>query len=789
MLRVAAVVVALAWCVPGYAAVPGAGSSGYWLLDTAWNQAATLSTAPTRADATELVCLLQAATRLDPNLAEAWRQQYDLLLGLGRQAEAVQAIAKYLTLSPDDEPVYLAYVAQQVNAAQTAEQRLAACEGWLARKDIPAPLASYLHRTMAEILANRLRSSEAIAHARDAVRLFPYDLAARQLLHDLTGRAGPAAEMEIALWAVRRNPSDTGAMAQVASLADALGLHEQAAVWYVQAQQILASQGQSTAAVGLQLAEHYLDAGQPDLAVGRLGSLSRQPRTDAAVWLLLSEAHEAQGESELARQVAMRALRAVAPEEGQAATIPGAASGNSETATATAPATQPAQLVGAAPAIWIRMMYFGQAADVLESAQTLFNAYPNEIWARRTYGWALLKTGQAGKAVEVLGPAARLDAWSALGMAQAQFEAGGKDAAAESLRLVQQLAPTGAVRRAAKRWAEQAGLTMPGPDATQVREAKALLEAFDTALLRLPTHPGEFLQLKVTLGPAPAAGEPWFGRIELTNISNQSIYCGPDGVLMPNVLVSAMVYDPASRDIGQRLLVSLYRQFILRPGQTVSLQRPLDNGPLRQVLCDPYRRVKVVFTAILDPIRTASGAWQAGPAGVLAKPVDVSREIQQPVQGVDVLALARTGSPAEKINLARRIACVLAGLQGRSAQTQPVAPPMATLEQAMATLLQDSDPVVAAHALAQAEHIALTETLAKAAAPQVGGDNWLSRLLAIRLFAHKQGEKFTRVLGGLSQSDPDNLVRQLAAAYYAGFHEGRGQGPENRGLGSGTRSQ
>jgi tetratricopeptide (TPR) repeat protein len=784
----AIVVLALACAPPGHAAPPpSTGSSGYWLLDTAWNQAATLSKAPTQTDATELVCLLQAATRLDPKLPEAWRQQYDLLSGLGRQAEAVQAIAKYLELAPDDEPVYLAYVAEQVSAAQTAEQRLAACDTWLGRKGIPAAVASYLHHTMAEILANRLQNDQAVSHAREAVRLFPYDLAARRLLLDLTDRRGPAAEMEIALWSVRRNPSDSGAMVQVAALADALGLHEQAATWYTQAQETLANQGQGTAPVGLRMAEHYLDAGQPDLAIGRLGPLSRQPRPAADSWLLLSEAHEMQGDTEQARQIAMRALRMVAPEEASqpagaaAATQPTAAATQPATlptiapsATGTVPATQPADLAARVPAIWIRVMYLGEAAAVLDDARTLWAAYPDQAWARRTYGWALLKAGQADKAVQIFTPAAPLDAWSALGLAEAQFEGGDKQASADNLRLVHRLAPSGAVWRAAKRWTEQVGLTLPGPEASQVREAKALLTELDKTLLRLPMHPGEFLQLKVTMDVPPPAGEPWFGRIELTNISNQPIYCGSDGVLMPNVLLSAMVYDPASRDIGQRLLLSLYRQFVLQPGQTVRLGRPLDNGPLREVLRNPYRRVKVIFTAILDPIRTVSGSWQAGPAGVIAEPVAVNREILQPAKDLDFATRVRNGPAAEKIYLARRIACVLIGLQDRAAQTQPIAPPAATLEQAMAVLLQDPDPMVAAHALAQANHVTLTDTLAKAAATQVGGDNWLSRLLAIRLFAHKQGNKFTRALGGLSSSDPDTLVRQLAAAYHAAFQKSAG---------------
>jgi hypothetical protein len=417
---------------------------------------------------------------------------------------------------------------------------------------------------------------------------------------------------------------------------------------------------------------------------------------------------------------------------------------------------------------WVRLMYLDEPGGVLEDTRAVFEAYPEQVWARRMYGWALLKTGRAEQAGHVLGPVAEVDPWSALGLAEALCTGNDRPAAQETLRTLYRRSPTGPAWRAAGRWSRQVGLELPGPQESQVREAQALLRAFDPTLLHLPFHASEFLQLKLTMDELPAAGEPWFGRIELTNTSNQPICCGADGALMPNVLISAMAYDPAGRDIGHRLLVSLFRRMVLAPKETVTLYRPLDTGPLREILRDPYRNVAVGLTAILDPVRSGERPWQAAPAGMVAQPVTADRSPYQPARGVDMLVAARSGSQAEKVNLARQIACIMVGIQRRSpAQTEPAVPPQATLTQAMSTLLQDADPLVAARALAQADYIPLIEPLARAAAPDVGANDWLVRLLAVRLFAHKQGEKFTRALSGMSTFDPDPLVRQLAGAYHA----------------------
>ena len=708
-------------------------------------------------DAAELVCLLQAATRLDPNLAEAWRQQYDLLRGLGRGDQAIEALQKYTDLVPDDEVALLTLAGERINAGQTAEKRLEICRQWLSRKDLPDAVTGYVLRTSAEIEHNRLQDEQALRHAQHAVAVFPYDITSQRLLVDLQGSADLASELNLDLWTVRANPADAAAIIDVGRIADGLGLYADATQWYLQARTLLKHFRQDTNDLTLQLADHWLAADQPEQALQVLQPITDEANSPSEAHLLAAEAYILLGKPKEAREAASKALRQ------QAATQPAAS---------TAPEEVHARALAAAQVYsqnaWIRMMYLGNGASEVDATEAAFKLAPDQAWARRCFGWALLKAGQPDRAIEILKPIAGTDAWAALGMAQAQHAKGNPQLADESLQQLQRLTPTGPAYRAAAAWAKTAGLPMPEPGLAVQQRAQKLLAGFEKDLFDLPIEPGRFLRMKLIMDAPPAAGKPWFGQVELTNISTVPIYCGPYSALMPNVLLTATVADPAVRDIGHQLLLSMQRQFVLKPGQTLSLHRPLDSGPLHEVLRNPAKKVLVIFRLILDPIRTATGTWMPGPAGLGSEPVEFTRPAADLPDSGDLLRQARSGSQAQKIDAVRWITCIFAGRMAGS-QTQSAATPQDPLTQAMAALLADRDPLVAAHALSLPAQTPLIEPIFQAAMPRVNDENWLVRLLAVRFFAHEQGEKFTRALKGVSRSDPDPLVRSLMAAYYADF--------------------
>ncbi len=397
---------------------------------------------------------------------------------------------------------------------------------------------------------------------------------------------------------------------------------------------------------------------------------------------------------------------------------------------------------------------------------------PNQPWARRCYGWALLKAGEPGKAIEVLDTISQTDAWAALGLAKAFHASGNDKAAGQALDRVERISPTGPAHRAAMRWARHVNIAMPAPAAGDcqtgtnasggVRQDAAGSAGGSCKVSKTHTFDGR------TAAAGHAMVRP---SRDSTNRSKLPIYCGPYAAVVANVLVSAIIFDPGSRDIGQRLVLSLAKRFVLKPGETFSLYRPLGSGPLYSLLVDPLKRVQVMFRLILNPMRTERGEWVPGPVGLGTAPLALTRSAHQPPKSQELLGLARGGSQQQKIDVARWIACIVSGRR-QGPQSQPALGAQSLLTQAMVALLSSPDPLVVAHALSRPEQTPLIKPIFEAAMPHVNDANWLTRLMAVRFFAHEQGNKFTRALKNISRSDPDPIVRQLMAAYYAQYAAG-----------------
>jgi hypothetical protein len=87
------------------------------------------------------------------------------------------------------------------------------------------------------------------------------------------------------------------------------------------------------------------------------------------------------------------------------------------------------------------------------------------------------------------------------------------------------------------------------------------------------------------------------------------------------------------------------------------------------------------------------------------------------------------------------------------------------LESLLAGGLADSDPLVRARAAGIASLLPLEEEQAASLAPLLSDRHWLVRLLAVDVLAAEQGPMFQPVVDRLAQSDPDELVRELAGLY------------------------
>src|SRR5688572_9677128 len=86
-----------------------------WLVDLGRDYPLSPQAALSDADAEITLLFMQAASRLDPQLAEAYLWQYDMLLSLGREAEARKILGEYVRLQPDDVAAQLNWIHQMAN--------------------------------------------------------------------------------------------------------------------------------------------------------------------------------------------------------------------------------------------------------------------------------------------------------------------------------------------------------------------------------------------------------------------------------------------------------------------------------------------------------------------------------------------------------------------------------------------------------------------------------------------------------------------------------------------------
>jgi len=139
----------------GSAAGVDARSPGKWLVDLGRDYPLTPQAGLSSVDAEIALLFMQAAARVEPDLAEAWRWQVDLLNVLHREGEVQSVLEAYCRLVPDDVPARLAWTRTRIDALQTADARAAFCRKQLAEANPPPEVASELRYRLADFHWNR----------------------------------------------------------------------------------------------------------------------------------------------------------------------------------------------------------------------------------------------------------------------------------------------------------------------------------------------------------------------------------------------------------------------------------------------------------------------------------------------------------------------------------------------------------------------------------------------------------------------------------------------------------
>ncbi len=261
-------VVSVSLCAP--AASAAGRSAGKWLVDLGRDYAASEDAAGTNADATIVLSFMQAAARLEPALAESYLWQYDMLRALGRPDEAHAALRAYVERAPENVSAHMLWVQLSLDQLQTADKRAELCRDYLTRADLPAEVASDLHRRLAEFHYNRAETEAGDQQAAKALERFELNLAASRLRYEYHRSIVDSGERAaVLLDQIAANPADGMAIWQLAKLLDSAGLHAEAQFWYDQAIKMFHladSRFEPPPELLLDQARSYANAGQRDKA-------------------------------------------------------------------------------------------------------------------------------------------------------------------------------------------------------------------------------------------------------------------------------------------------------------------------------------------------------------------------------------------------------------------------------------------------------------------------------------------------------------------------------------------
>ena len=221
-------------------------SAGKWLVDLGRDYPLSPQAGLSDADAEITLLFMQAAARVQPELAEAYLWQYDMLGALGRDLEARASLGQYMRLEPGDVAACLNWLALTIESLQTAQERADACRSYLERGHLPQEASSDLHHRLADFHFNRGEIARAIDEAEAALRDYEFNLAAHGLRDELrdmskattrpagaaAGQPSPVRRIQMLLATLALSPGDAEAAWQLASELRLIGLAPQADRWY-----------------------------------------------------------------------------------------------------------------------------------------------------------------------------------------------------------------------------------------------------------------------------------------------------------------------------------------------------------------------------------------------------------------------------------------------------------------------------------------------------------------------------------------------------------------------------
>jgi hypothetical protein len=354
---------------------------------------------------------------------------------------------------------------------------------------------------------------------------------------------------------------------------------------------------------------------------------------------------------------------------------------------------------------------------------------------------------------------------AALELAKIRIEQGRKADAITLLHKASTIQYSGIAYNQVKELLAKYGEKAAGPPLNT--KVVAALDKFPRDILDFHRKPGDYLKFTMRFEPPnpPVAG-PFNAVLRLENAAPFTISFGEGYMVRPLVAISAKIGAKDGKEFKNYLQVLMNTRPILLPGDACEKTVAVDVGPVREYLLRTMTQtLGVEFSAMLDPVQQGKELTN-GLGTIVATPLVMERTGLPLVADTIGVLQEDAGSTdaARRMAVADMIGALLVEARaGSSAKADPqVAEDLSTM---LAKLLADSDWRVRVHALVGAGWSTLDPKTTAAAAPAIRDDRPIVRLLAVRLFAEQQGDKFSKVLDHLSKTDPAKYVRIMASSY------------------------
>jgi tetratricopeptide (TPR) repeat protein len=754
-----ALAVMTAWVAPLSAADrwPGQTTIGKWLVDLGRDYPLTPQAGLSDHDAEIALLFMEAAERVEPDLAEAIHWQVDLLVALGRSDEALEALRRYVRLWPEDTDAHETLVVAELEQLQTSEERRDFCLRYLERNDLPAGVIGELYRALAAYHWNRGDESQAREAAEQAVRAHADDVAAHALRARFTPDRDPlVVQAELTLLQLKSNPGDGELALNLADQLMLLNLAADAEQWYSHAIAVV-----SLVSPEAVPAEWQAGRAVALLAMGRIDEAERLAmraleRDPLSIEVLISRALIAATRED--RGVLSRQLHQV----GMIVDTLLAEFGGDDL-----------PLGLAREAGWIYAHYLDRSDEARNMAQQLLENDPDDVIAQRMMGAVLLRRQQWDEAAEQLRPIADRDTWAAIERARALDGAGKREEAADQLIAAGRMPSTFEQRRLvwslAAQWEIELKVTPPAAEG--VRE---LLRSFPQEVLNYPRRPQAFLAVRLE-GPAGdvQGAEPWWCTLRLENVGAFPITFGPEGMIDREVVCVVQSRGDRIRTSGTSIRMDLVGLYSLAPGQSFEVRQNVLLGAIRAgIVGTPQMSQEVEVTAVLNPIayiegdrtmtRPGIGGMRAGPAvfrrrPFVGSPANVQRLIEQ----------ATSAEAPRRIEAVQLLAMLLGEHQHLAAGRLAYPAQRIDAERVRQALLEragDENWRVRAQLAESMRWFGVDRAVMPTATRLVNDEHWLVRGLARRMLSEQIGKDSETVLRGAAENDPDPWARRMSSA-------------------------